>query len=119
MKTIYILLVIILFAGTSAQRKESAPIITQPVPISNFIDSLNISSKKIDKDADIKTDLLVTQKRKLERENIILKKEVIRLRILLSYKPDTIYLQPEVKESLFRRLFKKKKKKTIEVSNDY
>lgn len=119
MKKIYIFLVIILLTGTSAQRKD---IPAAELPIAAVVkktDSLKEEYFKAAKIYDNETDLLISQKKRLERENAILKKEIIRLNLLLIDKPDTVFLKPEVKESLFRRLFKKKKKKTIEISNDY
>ena len=117
MKILYILLTICLLAGTSAQRKEFIKPTEPPLIFhSKLIDSLSNSSKKDDKEADQKTDLLIKEKKKIERENILLKKEIVRLNILVSNKPDTVFLK---QESFFKRLFKKKKKKTIELKNDY
>ena len=119
-KTFYIILVIILFAGTSAQKKENTTIFTQPVPVKLFIDSIEIKSKQVDKEADIKTDLLINQKRKLQAENVNLKKEILKLNLLLIQKPDTVYLALESpkKDNFFRRLFKKRKE-VKETLNDY
>ena len=117
MKQVYIFLVIILLTGTSAQKKD-LPAVELPIAaVVKKTDSLKEEYFKAAKSLDNQTDLLINQKKKLERENVILRQEVIRLKLLLSDKPDTVFLK---QESFFRRLFKKKKKKKIiEVSNDY
>lgn len=119
MKIIYLFLTILILGGTTLQQKEAVQPIKIPlVVVAKVTDSMKNEYLKAAKSLDSQTDLLIFQKKKLERENLILKREVIRLKLLISNKPNTTFLK---KESFFKRLFKKrkKKKKIIETPNDY
>ena len=120
MKVIYFFLMIFLLGGTNAQRKEQALVKPTDTPkaifASRIIDSLSIISKKDDKLQDLKTDLLIKEKKKIEKENGVLKKEILRLRVLVRNKPDTVFFK---KASFFKRLFQRRKaKREVNLKND-
>ena len=111
MKAIYFLLTIFLLGGTAAPQKQ------KPVPeyVKDIIKSESTVTDSIKKeflmaanDRDRKTDLLIREKKKVDKENVLLKKENARLRQLVEAKPDTVFF---TKASFLDRLFHRKKTK--------
>ena len=110
MKVIYFLLTILLLVGTaSPQKQRTDPDFVEIVKTENKVtDSLTKDFVKAANEVDRKTDLLIYEKKKADKENAYLKKENARLRLLISNKPDTVFFK---NASFFKRLFQKRKSK--------
>lgn len=121
MKLIYLFLTILILGGTPLQHKEILiPIKVPLVVVTKVTDSLKTEYLKAAKTLDNQTDLLISQKRKLEKENAVLKKEIIRLNLLVNNISIPIATPIVIKkESFLKRWFKRKKKnkKLIQVNN--
>ena len=111
MKAVIILLTIFLLIGTAEPQKQRQPpeyvMTAEDVPAEIKVsDSIKKEFLKAANELDRKTDLLIYEKKKVDKENVYLKRENARLRQELN-RIDTVYIN---KPNFFKRLFHKKKK---------
>ena len=119
MKALYLLLIVFLLVGTAEPQKQRLPnfVIPQPqeevTPEKKGTDSAKKDYFKAVNESNKQNDLLILEKKKADKENVYLKKENARLRLLISNKPDTVFFK---QASFFRRWFpKRKSKKTTDI----
>lgn len=116
MKALYLLLIVFLLVGTAEPQKQRLPdfVIPQPkeelTPEKKGTDSAKKDYFKAVSESNKQNDLLIYEKKKVDKENVYLKRENARLRLLISNKPDTVFFK---KRSFFRRLFPKRKSKNL------
>lgn len=113
MKPLILLFTIFLVGGTQVAQitpeqtpPEYKPTILLPVIQRQITDSLERDFLDVAAESDRKTLLLIAEKKKVDRENVLLRKENARLRKALN-RIDTVYI---TKKPFFKRLFNKKKK---------